>query len=114
MPRILTYSKDSSINGYGEINSVIKQSLFSPASGWGKTSFTQNQGRLERMKNTLFDPSTTLNAADVNYTSTSARQTAVKNQLNIYQKVMILMTNRILYDDIINYIIRERLGVRHW
>ena len=75
----LSYRKDASSAGYGETNNVIAQSLFNPTSGWGKTAYTQNAGRLQRMLNTSFDPSTTLNAATVNYTSQTATSLAVKN-----------------------------------
>ena len=75
----LTYRKDASSAGYGEINNIVAQSLFSPTSGWRKSSFTQNAGRLQRMVNTSFDPSTSLNAAAVNYTSQTATSLAVKN-----------------------------------
>ena len=75
----IIYQKDASASGYGECNNVIKSQVFNPASGWGKTSFTQNAGRLQRMVNTSFDPSTGLNAATNNYTSTTASQLSVKN-----------------------------------
>jgi hypothetical protein len=75
----LIYRKDATTAGYGETNNIIAQTIFSPSSGWGKTSFTQNQGRLQRMVNTSFDPSTTLNAVAANYTSQTATSLAVKN-----------------------------------
>ena len=75
----LIYRKDANAMGYGECNNTIAQTLFSPTSGWGKTSYTQNQGRLQRMVSTSFDPSTTLNAVAANYTSQTATSLAVKN-----------------------------------
>ena len=75
----LIYRKDANAMGYGECNNTIAQSLFTPVSGWGKTSFTQNQGRLQRMVSTSFDPSTALNAVAANYTSQTATSLAVKN-----------------------------------
>jgi hypothetical protein len=75
----LIYRKDATSAGYGETNNIIAQTVFNPTSGWGKTAFTQNQGRLQRMVNTSFDPSTTLNALTSNYTSQTATTLAVKN-----------------------------------
>ena len=75
----ISYQPDASAFGYGECNNIIKPTAFNPTSGWGKTSYTQNQGRLQRMLNTSFDPSTGLNAIEKNYTSTSATQLSLKN-----------------------------------
>ena len=42
--------------GLGEYNNVIKSSLFTSTNGFGRSGFESNPGRLERMKNTSFDP----------------------------------------------------------
>jgi hypothetical protein len=74
----ITYNVNASAAGFGECNNVIAPTLFNPTSGWGKTSFTQNQGRLARMVNTSFDPAGIAPAVS-NYTSTTATQLSLKN-----------------------------------
>ena len=73
----ISYQPNASASGYGECNNIIAPTVFNPTSGWGKTSYTQNQGRLQRMLNTSFDPA--VNAAVKNYTSTTATQLSLKN-----------------------------------
>ena len=75
----ISYQPNASAYGYGECNNIITPTLFNPTSGWGKTAYTQNQGRLGRMLSTSYDPSTGLNSAVQNYTSTSATQLSLKN-----------------------------------
>ena len=50
------YSDISNANGLGECNNIIKQSVFTAASGWGTTGWNSNKGRLDRQLNTSFDP----------------------------------------------------------
>lgn len=52
----INYVGAASAVGLGEYNNVIKNSLFSSVNGFGKSGFESNTGRLERMKNTSFDP----------------------------------------------------------
>jgi len=47
----------------GEYNNVIKPSLWTSDTGWGKTGWNSNAGRLQRMMNTSFDPANTLNGS---------------------------------------------------
>jgi len=42
--------------GLGEYNNVIRQTTFTSGTGWGKTGWNFNGGRLQRMMNTSFDP----------------------------------------------------------
>ena len=53
----IQYYDTSGVNGLGETNNVIQQSLFTAANGWGQTGWKQNIGRLQRQLNTSFDPS---------------------------------------------------------
>ena len=99
----IIYRKDATAYGYGECNNVITSQPFNPALGWGKSMFSQNQGRLQRMVNTSFDPSTTLNTAAANYTSTSAAQTSIKNYVtqgatDIVYYVMATIPLKIVHD----------------
>ena len=75
----ISYQPNASAYGYGECNNIIAPTTFNPTTGWGKTAYTQNTGRLQRMLNTSFDPSTGLNPAVSNFTSATATQLAVKN-----------------------------------
>ena len=52
----IMYAGATDAIGVGEYNNVIKQSLFTSATGWGKTGWNFNSGRLQRMMNTSFDP----------------------------------------------------------
>ena len=52
----IMYAGAASAVGVGEYNNVIKQSLWTSATGWGKTGWNCNNGRLQRMLNTSFDP----------------------------------------------------------
>jgi len=54
----ITYTGASGVNGVGEQNNLISESLFSTVGGWSATSINQNKGRLQRMINTSFDPTT--------------------------------------------------------
>ena len=75
----ISYQVNASAQGYGECNNTIASQVFNPTSGWGKTAYTQNAGRLQRMVSTSFDPSTSLNPAVSNFTSPTATQLAIKN-----------------------------------
>jgi len=93
----------ANLNGIGECNNQIKAETFNPASGWGETSFNQNTGRLERMKNTSFDPSTTLNTAAKNYTSEAATKATAKNYVaytttNVTYFILATIPMKILHD----------------
>ena len=74
----ITYQGVSTANGsgLGECNNAIKQSTFSSASGYGNSFFNSNNGRLERMRNTSFDPT---NGTQSVYTSTSSLNSSGKN-----------------------------------
>ena len=93
----------ANLNGIGECNNQIKAETFSPTSGYGESSFNQNTGRLERMKNTSFDPSTTLNNAVKNYTSESATKVTAKNYVaytttNVTYYILATIPCKILHD----------------
>ena len=47
----------ANLSGLGECNNAIKQSLFGSGTGYGALGFNSNNGRIERMRNTSFDPS---------------------------------------------------------
>ena len=49
----------ASAQGLGECNNIITPSVFNPTTGYGKTQFNQNKGRLERMISTSYDPAAT-------------------------------------------------------
>jgi hypothetical protein len=51
-----SYESAPSAKGLGECNNTIKSSLFDPTLGYGKSDFSQNKGRLERMKTSSYDP----------------------------------------------------------
>ena len=52
----IMYAGAAGTVGVGEYNNVIKQSLWTSGTGWGKTGWNCNSGRLKRMLNTSFDP----------------------------------------------------------
>jgi hypothetical protein len=72
-PLSISYQGASSSQGLGECNNTIVGSLFNPSAGFGKSAYSQNKGRLERMQSTSFDPLTTgesvasLNQSGKNY-----------------------------------------------
>ena len=45
----IMYAGAASAVGVGEYNNVIKQSLWTSGTGWGKTGWNSNNGRLQRM-----------------------------------------------------------------
>jgi hypothetical protein len=70
----ISYQSAPNAKGLGECNNTIKPSVFNPTSGYGKTGFGgSNQGRLDRMVNTSYDPTQTgesvanLNQSGKNY-----------------------------------------------
>jgi len=84
----------------GEINNNIKSVLFSPSGGWGATEFAVNQGRIQRMKYTSFDPAATQVAK---YTDTDKVKTTFKNYAtysttNITYYILATIPLRILHD----------------
>ena len=52
----IVYKPVADAGGVGECNNVIKTTTFSSATGYGTSGLNSNAGRLERMKNTSFDP----------------------------------------------------------
>jgi len=52
----IMYAGAADTVGIGEYNNVIKQSLWTSATGWGASGWNCNSGRLQRMMNTSFDP----------------------------------------------------------
>jgi hypothetical protein len=53
----IMYKGVADLNGVGEYNNIIKQSTFTSSTGWGASGWNSNNGRLQRMMNTSFDPS---------------------------------------------------------
>ena len=53
------YQGAASAQGLGETNNQITPSLFNPTSGYGKSAYAQNTGRLKRMEQTSYDPAAT-------------------------------------------------------
>ena len=93
----------SSINGIGECNNTIKGALFSSANFWGGSAFQQNTGRLERMKNTSFDPAG--GVGGVNYTKSDGsncnivgKNYCVQNGTNITYYILATIPLKILHD----------------
>ena len=72
----ITYQPAASATGWGECNNSILQSTFSSAGGYGKTCFNSNNGRLERMRNTSFDPA---GGTQSTFTSTTSLNSSGKN-----------------------------------
>jgi hypothetical protein len=72
-PLSISYQGVSSAQGLGECNNTINQQLFNPTAGFGKSAYSQNKGRLERMVSTSYDPASTgeslgsLNQSGKNY-----------------------------------------------
>jgi hypothetical protein len=69
----ISYQGSPSAQGLGDCNNSIVGNLFNPTQGYGKSSYSQNKGRLERMQSTSYDPLTTgesisaLNQSSKNY-----------------------------------------------
>lgn len=74
-----TYQAGASAKGLGECNNTIKSSLFNPTTGYGLTDFSQNKGRLERMKTSSYDPLVTGEA--VNNLSLTGKSYALRDNL---------------------------------
>lgn len=75
----ITYQGTGTANGtgLGECNNVIKQSVFTSATGYGATGFgSSNVGRVERIRNTSFDPSGCTQSV---YTSLASLNASGKN-----------------------------------
>jgi hypothetical protein len=72
-PLSIPYKGSPSSQGLGECNNTINQQLFNPTAGFGKSAYSQNKGRLERMVSTSYDPASTgeslgsLNQSGKNY-----------------------------------------------
>jgi hypothetical protein len=72
-PLSISYQGAPSAQGLGECNNTINQQLYNPTAGFGKSAYSQNKGRLERMQSTSYDPLTTgesvasLNQSGKNY-----------------------------------------------
>ena len=90
----------SSNVGIGECNNNIKSSLFAADSNYNGSIFTQNAGRLERMKNTSFDIN---GVGAVNYTTTSnlniaGKNYCVQNGTNITYYILATIPLKCLHD----------------
>ena len=62
----ITYKPAADAGGVGECNNVIKVTPFASTTGYGTSGINSNAGRLERMKNTSFDPVATAIGSLVN------------------------------------------------
>ena len=60
----INYFDTAGVNGLGETNNAVKQSLFSTLNGFGASLWNCNRGRLERQMNTSFDASTSVQASN--------------------------------------------------
>ena len=83
----VTYqSAATSAQGLGECNNIISVSTFNPTSGYGKTQFNQNKGRLERMISTSYDPAAT--GETVGNLSAAGKNFCAKDTLGLDGKVV--------------------------
>jgi hypothetical protein len=73
------YESAPSPRGLGECNNTIKSSLFDPFLGYGKSDFSENKGRLERMKTSSYDP--LLSGESMNSLATTGKSYALRDGL---------------------------------
>ena len=94
------YSGAASLQGIGEYNNTIKQSLFATTAGWGTSSYTQNAGRAQRMLRTSFDPVSTnaANFTSTNNCNTSGKDYCVQTASNITYYIMATIPLRFMHD----------------
>ena len=83
-------------SGLGEINNVIKATPFTPTAGFNATTFPQNVGRLQRMMNTSFDPTTS--ASSVANCNATGKNYAVQTAAGITYYIIATIPLRFLHD----------------
>jgi hypothetical protein len=74
-----TYESEPSPRGLGECNNTIKASLFDPSLGYGKSDFSENKGRLQRMKTSSYDP--LLSGESMNSLATTGKSYGMRDGL---------------------------------
>jgi hypothetical protein len=75
----ILYRSVADPNGLGECNNKIQQTLFTTSNGWGVNGMNFNQGRINRMLNTSYDPLATEQAK---FTTAALLQQAGKNYVD--------------------------------
>ena len=104
-PESINYQSGAvaNINGIGECNNTIKGALFNSSNYWGGSSMAQNSGRLERMKNTSFDPLNGIGGASYTRSDGSncnqvGKNYCVQNGTNITYFILATIPLKIVHD----------------
>ena len=83
-------------SGLGEINNVIKTTSFTPTAGFNAATFPQNAGRLARMMNTSFDPTTS--ASSLANCAATGKNYAVQTVNGVTYYIIATIPLRFLHD----------------
>lgn len=92
----ITYAAAGTVAGIGEINNNIKDALFTPTGGWKAARQLVNQGRIQRMNNTSFDPSVSV-FSNVNSCGVAGKNYAVQSATNITYYIIATLPLRFLH-----------------
>ena len=92
----ITYSAAETVAGIGEINNNIKDAVFTPTGGWKVGRQLVNQGRIQRMNNTSFDPSVSV-FSNANSCGVAGKNYATQSATNINYYIIATLPLRFLH-----------------